>query len=276
MDPSLPTTTENPPALRVVAGADCFGEQRSLGISAITFKVTPHDGHDLLIIENSFHAPGGPARHLHYEQDEWFYALEGEFRFEIGQEQFFLQPGDSVLAPRRVPHVWAFVGAARGRILITFMPAGQMEAFFRIVTQANAMPPQDPALWRAHGMELLGPPLPLKIRGCPPDPTRTQPPHMTLDRPGGLGYTQAMIVDCHAHVFPDAVRQERPRFQARDAWFADLYGAPERKLARAEDVLAAMDAAGVDRTVLLGFPLARSDHLRAPQRLSDRMCATLS
>jgi hypothetical protein len=27
------------------------------------------------------------------------------------------------------------------------------------VTKANAMPPQDPALWRAHGMELLGLPL---------------------------------------------------------------------------------------------------------------------
>ena len=30
------------------------------------------------------------------------------------------------------------------------------------VTKANAMPPQDPALWRAHGMELLGPPLPIE------------------------------------------------------------------------------------------------------------------
>jgi len=27
------------------------------------------------------------------------------------------------------------------------------------VTKANAMPPQDPELWRAHGMELVGPPL---------------------------------------------------------------------------------------------------------------------
>jgi hypothetical protein len=37
--------------------------------------------------------------------------------------------------------------------------AGRMEAFFREVTKADAMPPQDLALWRAHGMELLGPPL---------------------------------------------------------------------------------------------------------------------
>jgi hypothetical protein len=51
------------------------------------------------------------------------------------------------------------VGDARGRILVTFLPAGMMEAFFREVTKANAMPPQDPALWQAHGMRLLGPPL---------------------------------------------------------------------------------------------------------------------
>ena len=111
------------------------------------------------ILENTFHAKGGPARHLHYDQDEWFYAIEGEFDFEVGQEKFRLRPGDSLLGPRQVPHVWAHVGNARGRILIAFTPAGSMEAFFREVTKANAMPPQDPGLWRAHGMELLGPPL---------------------------------------------------------------------------------------------------------------------
>ena len=42
---------------------------------------------------------------------------------------------------------------------IAFLPAGKMEAFFREVTKANAMPPQDPELWHAHGMELHGPPL---------------------------------------------------------------------------------------------------------------------
>jgi len=145
--------------LRVAAGEDRFGEHRGLGVSAIQFKVTPADGGGLLILENTFHAKGGPARHLHFEQDEWFYVAEGEFLMEVGDERFTLRPGDSLLAPRRVPHVWAHVGEGRGRILIAFMPAGQMEAFFREVTKANAMPPRDPALWRAHGMELVGPPL---------------------------------------------------------------------------------------------------------------------
>ncbi len=145
--------------LRVGANEDQFGEQRGLGVSEITFKVTPKDSTGIFIIENTFHEKGGPAKHLHYEQDEWFYAVEGVFLFEIGQEQFELQPGDSVLAPRKIPHVWAYSGNQRGRILIAFMPAGKMESFFREVTKANAMPPQDPELWRSHGMELLGPPL---------------------------------------------------------------------------------------------------------------------
>ncbi len=152
-------STDGPVALLLAAGADCEGEQRSLGISTIAFKMTTPNPGNLLILENTFLAKGGPARHLHYDQEEWFYILEGEFLFEVGEQRFHLSPGDSLLAPRRTPHVWAFVGEARGRILIAFLPAGKMEAFFREVTKANAMPPQDPALWRAHGMELLGPPL---------------------------------------------------------------------------------------------------------------------
>jgi hypothetical protein len=37
-----------------------------------------------------------------------------------------------------------------------------MEAFFREVTKAGAMPSQDPAVWSAHGMEVVGPPLSLE------------------------------------------------------------------------------------------------------------------
>jgi mannose-6-phosphate isomerase-like protein (cupin superfamily) len=158
-------STESPPnipsVLRVAANEDVFGEHRGLGVSEITFKVTPKDSNGILIIENTFHDKGGPARHLHYDQEEWFYAIEGEFLIEVGDEQFSLESGDSLLAPRNVPHVWAYTGGNRGRMLIAFMPAGKMEAFFREVTKANAMPPQHPELWRAHGMELLGPPLKL-------------------------------------------------------------------------------------------------------------------
>ena len=159
MNDSLHTPASLPPALRIAAGEDRFGERRGLGISSLDFKVSSQDRSDLFILENTFRAKGGPARHMHYDQDEWFYCIEGEFVFEVGRERISLKPGDSLLGPHKVPHVWAYAGDTRGRILIVFTPAGKMEAFFREVTKANAMPPQDPALGRAYGMELLGPPL---------------------------------------------------------------------------------------------------------------------
>jgi quercetin dioxygenase-like cupin family protein len=148
--------------LRILAGADCLGETRGLGVSTIQFKVSGQGSDGLFVLENTFHAKGGPARHLHHEQDEWFYVVTSDFQMEVGAERFTLHPGDSLLAPRGIPHVWAHVGNATGSILVAFMPARKMEAFFRAVTRANAMPPLDPELWRAHGMELLGPPLPVE------------------------------------------------------------------------------------------------------------------
>ena len=70
--------------------------------------------------ENTFREKGGPARHLHYDQDEWFFAVEGDFIFKVEQDKFRLTPGDSLLAPRKVPHVWAYTGDTRGSILIAF------------------------------------------------------------------------------------------------------------------------------------------------------------
>ncbi len=139
---------------------DRLGEHLGLGISKVFYKVSTEDSHGgLLVVEMTHHAKGGPGRHFHYEQDEWFYVVEGEYDFEVGQERIRLKPGDSVFGPRKVPHVWAFVGDTPGRILFIFTPAGQMEAFFHAPLMADAPPPQDPAYFRAYGMELVGPPL---------------------------------------------------------------------------------------------------------------------
>lgn len=146
----------------VPAGSDRFTVHKTLGPSTIDFKVTSEDSRGaMLVIENTSRGKGGPAKHLHVDQDELFYVIEGQYVIVVGQDRFDLKAGDSILAPRQVPHVWAYTGTAVGRLLITFTPPGKMEAFFREVSKANAMPPQDPALWKAHGMELLGPPLPV-------------------------------------------------------------------------------------------------------------------
>ncbi len=162
MEESRQPSATFPPAVLVAAGSDRFGEQLGLPMSSIAIKASTQDSEGLFILENTFRAKGGPARHLHYDQDEWFYVVEGEFIFEVGAERFQLNSGDALLAPRRVPHVWGYTGAAVGRILVAFMPAGRMEAIFREVMQAGTPPPRDPAVWHAYGMQLLGPPLQLE------------------------------------------------------------------------------------------------------------------
>jgi quercetin dioxygenase-like cupin family protein len=152
--------------ISIPAGSDRFQEQRKVfGSRVIDFKVSSLDTNgDLFIIELTDDRKGIPPRHLHYEQEEWFYVIESEYMIEIGDERYKLGPGDSVLAPRGVPHAWAHVGEGMGKQLIVFQPAGQMEAFFDQLSKVGPMPQREELqrLFGSHGMKMTGPPLPVE------------------------------------------------------------------------------------------------------------------
>jgi mannose-6-phosphate isomerase-like protein (cupin superfamily) len=112
-------------------------------------------------IDTNRFARGGPPLHVHHAQDEWFFVREGEFDIRVGEVTHHLRPGDSLLAPRGTPHAFANT-TERGRMLVTFLPAGRMEAFFREASAIeNPTPPQMAGVFAAHGMKVVGPPLPL-------------------------------------------------------------------------------------------------------------------
>jgi len=147
----------------VQAGQDRTGHPLHVfGRLRIDAKVPPVDTTgDLYIIEHTDEAKGGPPRHVHHAQDEWFYVLEGGYRMEIGEERFDLGAGDSILAPREVPHVWAHVSEGKGRLIIAFQPAGQMESFLGALAEMGSAPAPEvmAPLFASHGMTMLGPPL---------------------------------------------------------------------------------------------------------------------
>jgi predicted TIM-barrel fold metal-dependent hydrolase len=62
-----------------------------------------------------------------------------------------------------------------------------------------------------------------------------------------------MIVDSHTHIFSPEIVAQREAFRERDAWFGRLYASPKARMATAEDLVAAMDEAGVDVAVTFGF-----------------------
>jgi mannose-6-phosphate isomerase-like protein (cupin superfamily) len=154
------------PTAYVPAGGDRFRRQSEIRFTrtAIDTKVSTLDTlGGLSVLEITSFDKGGPPRHLHHEQEEWFYVVEGEYVIEVGEERFELGPGDSVLAPRKVAHVWAHVGEGTGRQIATLQPAGEIEAFFDELATLGSSPERE-VLRRAfssHGMELTGPPLPI-------------------------------------------------------------------------------------------------------------------
>ena len=130
--------------------------------TAIDIKVSALDTNSgLAVCELIDVHKGGPARHLHHEQEEWFYVVEGAYVIEVGDERYELGPGDSVLAPRKVEHVWAHVGEGTGRLIVALQPAGEIEAFFDELAKLGSSPKREELrrAFSSHGLELTGPPL---------------------------------------------------------------------------------------------------------------------
>jgi mannose-6-phosphate isomerase-like protein (cupin superfamily) len=155
--PSVPPVTAPIPS-----GGDRYDFKRVLPNGTTTFKVSSKDCRgDFFAMEHHHTSKGGPPRHLHHIEDEWFYVLEGEYLVEVGTELHHLKAGDSVLGPRGVSHAFAFVGEGAGRFLITYAPAGKMEEFFNTRDRAGGRTTyvNDAEKMRAYNMELLGPPL---------------------------------------------------------------------------------------------------------------------
>ena len=155
-------TATSAKGIRVAHGEDRLGERHTIGVSTTDFKVLTQDcGGALFIMEHTNRRKGGPPRHLHHNEDEWFYVIEGDYIIEIASDRFQLKAGDSILAPREVPHAWAFVGDSPGRMVIAFTPANKMEAFFRDNAKRGKATEyvSDAQVYRSYGLELLGPPL---------------------------------------------------------------------------------------------------------------------
>jgi mannose-6-phosphate isomerase-like protein (cupin superfamily) len=77
----LPTAVQQ--AALVKAGQDRYSQERGLGINTIDFKVTLRESSGVFVIEITMKTKGGPVRHVHYDQDEWWYVVKGQFVIEI-------------------------------------------------------------------------------------------------------------------------------------------------------------------------------------------------
>lgn len=126
----------------------------------------------------------GSPWHVHPDEDEWFYVLDGEVTFYVGDARLDLRSGAFAFGPRGVPHTFIGASAEPARALVGLQPV-MFEGFLREVgqpaperilpppldqrTDASGRPVVDgrqlpreqlAAIGAKHGLVILGPPGP--------------------------------------------------------------------------------------------------------------------
>ena len=62
-----------------------------------------------------------------------------------------------------------------------------------------------------------------------------------------------MLIDAHCHILPDSFPQRHAQLLAQDITYATLFPTPDFRMATAEDLVQAMDKAGIDKAVVTGM-----------------------
>jgi quercetin dioxygenase-like cupin family protein len=121
--------TETAAVPRVLGAAE--GERYWIAGDTLTFKATAADTGGAYTLVDILAAPGeGPPPHIHDNEDETFYVLDGRFEILVAERLIDAGPGTFALVPRGTVHRFRCVDDRPGRILVMFTPGG-LEGFFR-------------------------------------------------------------------------------------------------------------------------------------------------
>jgi quercetin dioxygenase-like cupin family protein len=163
------TTERAGPAFALEAGD---GEATWFIDNLATIKIgTDETGGRWALVEFVTPAGSGSPYHVHRNEDESFYVLEGEMTFYVGDAVIQAREGSFAFCPRNIPHTFVVGSRTPARYLLLAEPAG----FERFVAEAGVPaeartlppPPSGPpdiaslaATAAKYGIEILGPPGP--------------------------------------------------------------------------------------------------------------------
>lgn len=121
------------------------------------------------LIELYATSEGSPPWHVHHNEDEGFYIIEGELTISVGNKTYKAKKGDYLLAPKNIPHTYQVDSPGFARVLLMCSPAGFEEAVREMSIPANSFVPPDPknaeidfdqivGLAKKFGVEFVEPP----------------------------------------------------------------------------------------------------------------------
>lgn len=159
----------------VLAPGDGVAVENPVG-GILTFKATSDQSDGELTAIDTVAMPGeGPPLHVHPNEDEFIYVLDGTFRVKLADELIETGPGAFVFIPRGTPHTWQNVGDNPARFFAGIMPAtvafeqfftryaqlptGErgVEAFGRLAAETNAFDVLGPPLAKSEPRSTDGP-----------------------------------------------------------------------------------------------------------------------
>jgi quercetin dioxygenase-like cupin family protein len=109
----------------------------------------------------------GPPLHVHDDQDDTFFVLEGVLTVQVGDKMFDLGPGDFASVPPGIPHTFDNTRKDQPPVKVcNLMTPGGLDAQFRDIS-AVGDPTRDPAkvaeIRQQHGVSTVGPTLGVKL-----------------------------------------------------------------------------------------------------------------
>jgi|SRR5450755_214621 len=131
--------------------------------------VSGEEGENRFSLVDMTGAPGDmPQLHVHHDEDETFYVLDGELELHIaGREPVRVAPGRAAFAPRAVPHAYRVTSpraahwlvACTGRSFAGLVRDTSVPAETATLPVDRQFDPEEiTAISARNGIEILGPP----------------------------------------------------------------------------------------------------------------------
>ena len=106
----------------------------------------------------------GPPLHVHRDQDDTLYVLEGVLTVQVRDELFELGPGDFATVPPGIPHTFDNVRRDQKTVKVcNVMTPGGLDAQFRDMAALRDDPAKIAQLREKYGTAMVGPTLGVKL-----------------------------------------------------------------------------------------------------------------
>lgn len=107
------------------------GQLLWFGNTLISIKLASTSGSDgISVVEHWMPFGEAPPLHVHHREDEVFHVLDGVMRFRVGDDEIVARAGQTIIAPKGIPHAFR-VESDAGVHCLTIMHGADFETMLR-------------------------------------------------------------------------------------------------------------------------------------------------